>query len=238
MKISALHVTMFIAILAVGSSPADAYDPDQLQDFCVAVNDSKAAVFVNGKICKDPKTVTSDDFFISGFNKPGNTSNPFGSKVTHAFVADLPGLNTLGVSLVRIDFAPNGVNPPHEHPRASEILVVLEGTLYAGFITTNPPNPNDKNKLFAKILKPGDVFVFPKGLIHFQYNVGETSAVAIAGFNSQNPGIMTIPKAVFGSEPSVRADVLAKSFQVSEKLVEYLQSLPWMGNNVLDMDRI
>ncbi|KAK4393699.1 Germin-like protein subfamily 1 member 7 [Sesamum angolense] len=231
MKISAFHFTLFIAILAVGSSPADAYDPGPLQDFCVAVNDSKAAVFVNGKICKDPKTVTSDDFFISGFNKPGNISNPFGSRVTHAFVDDLPGLNTLGISIVRIDFAPNGVNPPHEHPRASEILVVLEGTLYAGFITTNPRNPNEKNKLFSKILQPGDVFVFPKGLIHFQYNIGTTSAVAIASLNSQNPGIMTIPKAVFGSEPPVRADVLVKSFDVDEKLVEYLQSLPWKGNN-------
>ncbi|KAL2241322.1 germin-like protein subfamily 1 member 13 [Sesamum indicum] len=231
MEISAFHFVLSMAILVVGSSPADAYDPDPLQDFCVAVNDSKAAVFVNGKICKDPKTVTSDDFFISGLNKPGNTSNPFGSRVTHAFVDDLPGLNTLGISIVRIDFAPNGVNPPHEHPRASEILVVLKGKLYAGFITTNPPNPNHKNKLFAKILKPGDAFVFPKGLIHFQYNVGKTSAVAIASLNSQNPGIMTIPKAVFGSEPPVRADVLVKSFQVREKLVEYLQSLPWTGNN-------
>ncbi|KAK4416598.1 Germin-like protein subfamily 1 member 18 [Sesamum alatum] len=231
MKISAFHFTSFIAVLAVVSSPAYAYDPDPLQDFCVAVNDSKAAVFVNGKICRDPKTVTSDDFFICGFNKPGNTSNPFGSRVTHAFVDDLPGLNTLGISMVRIDIEPNGVNPAHEHPRASEILVVLEGTLYVGFITTNPPNPNDKNKLFAKILHPGDVFVFPKGLIHFQYNIGKTSAVAIASLNSQNPGIMTLSKAVFGSEPPVRPDVLTKSFQVDEEVVEDLQSLPWMGNN-------
>ncbi|GLT55214.1 hypothetical protein SLA2020_283570 [Shorea laevis] len=39
------------------------------------------------------------------------------------------GLNTLGISLARIDFAPYGLNPPHIHPRATEILVVLEGTL-------------------------------------------------------------------------------------------------------------
>ncbi|KAI3445154.1 hypothetical protein Pfo_001819 [Paulownia fortunei] len=231
MKMSAIHFMLFIAILAVVSLLADAYDPDPLQDFCVAVNDSKAAVFVNGKICKDPKTVTADDFLFSGLNKPGNITSPLGSRLTLVFVDQLAGLNTLGISMVRIDYALNGLNPPHEHPHASEILVVLEGTLYAGFITSNPINPNENNQLFAKILHPGDVFVFPKGLIHFQYNVGKTSAVAIASLSSQNPGVVTLGKAVFGSESPVYPDVLAKAFQLDRKVVKKLQSLPWMGND-------
>ncbi|KAL3534165.1 hypothetical protein ACH5RR_002626, partial [Cinchona calisaya] len=81
---------------------------------------------VNGLECKDPKQVTADDFFFSGLQKPGNTSNPFGSKVTPVFATQLPGLNTLGISIVRIDYAPWGINPPHTHPRATEILTVLE----------------------------------------------------------------------------------------------------------------
>ncbi|KAI3451663.1 hypothetical protein Pfo_008328 [Paulownia fortunei] len=231
MKMSAIHFMLFIAILAVVSLLADAYDPDPLQDFCVAVNDSKSAVFVNGKICKDPKTVTADDFLFSGLNKPGNITSPLGSKLNLVFVDQLAALNTLGISMVRIDYALNGLNPPHEHPHASEILVVLEGTLYAGFITSNPINPNENNQLFTKILHPGDVFVFPKGLIHFQYNVGKTSAVAIASLSSQNPGVVTLGKAVFGSEPPVYPDVLAKAFQLDRKVVKKLQSLPWMGND-------
>ncbi|KAI3451661.1 hypothetical protein Pfo_008326 [Paulownia fortunei] len=163
MKMSAIHFMLFIAILAVVSLLADAYDPDPLQDFCVAVNDSKSAVFVNGKICKDPKTVTADDFLFSGLNKPGNITSPLGSKLNLVFVDQLAALNTLGISMVRIDYALNGLNPPHEHPHASEILVVLEGTLYAGFITSNPINPNENNQLFTKILHPGDVFCVPEG---------------------------------------------------------------------------
>ncbi|KAL7141834.1 hypothetical protein ABFS83_08G080400 [Erythranthe nasuta] len=219
-------------VAAVFYLHADAYDPDPLQDFCVAVNDSNAAVFVNGRICKDPETVTADDFFHSGrLNRPGNITSPFGTKVTMVFINQLPGVNTLGVATARIDFAPGGVNPPHLHPRASEILVVLKGTLYAGFVTSNPSNPIDKNRLFAKILKPGDVFVFPKGLIHFQYNIGKSSAVALVGFNSQNPGVVTVSKAVFGSDPPVEPDALAKGFQLDVEVVRYLQSLPWTGNN-------
>uniref|UniRef100_A0A2N9ELC0 Cupin type-1 domain-containing protein n=1 Tax=Fagus sylvatica TaxID=28930 RepID=A0A2N9ELC0_FAGSY len=105
---------------------ASAFDPSPLQDFCVAINDSSSAVFVNGKFCKDPNLATADDFFLSGIDIPRSTSNPLGSNVTRITVDQIPGLNTLGISLARIDFAPYGVNPPHTHPRATEVLVVLE----------------------------------------------------------------------------------------------------------------
>ncbi|KAG8383938.1 hypothetical protein BUALT_Bualt04G0066000 [Buddleja alternifolia] len=216
------------AILIASFAPfAYASDPSPLQDFCVAVNDSVATVFVNGKICKNPNMVVANDFFYSGLNKPGNTSNPLGSRVTPVNVNQIPGLNTLGVSLVRIDYAPYGLNPPHTHPRATEVLVVLEGTLYVGFVTSNPADPNQKNKLFTKYLYPGDVFVFPQGLIHFQFNVGHTNVVAFAGLSSQNPGVITIANAVFGSDPPINQDVLTKAFQVEKNVIDYLQAQFW-----------
>jgi len=36
------------------------------------------------------------------------------------------------VSLSRIDYAPGGLNPPHTHPRATELVFVLYGTLDVG----------------------------------------------------------------------------------------------------------
>ncbi|PIN14965.1 hypothetical protein CDL12_12390 [Handroanthus impetiginosus] len=221
---------LFMAIMAVICSIGSASDPDPLQDFCVAVDDSSAAVLVNGKICKDPKIVTPNDFSVSGLNQVGNISSPVGSEITQVFVDRLPGLNTLGISLSRIDYAPYGLNPPHVHPRASEIFVVMEGTLYVGFLTSSPQNPNMRYELFAKILHPGDVYVYPRGLIHFQYNVGKGNAVAFAGFNSQNPGLITLANALFGSEPPLPSDVLAKAFQLDEEIVKYLQSVPWIQN--------
>ena len=130
------------------------------------------------------------------------------------------GLNTLGISIVQIDYAPYGQNPPHTHPRATEILVVLEGTLYVGFVTSNP-----ENRFFSKVLNKGDVFVFPIGLIHFQFNVGKTNAVAFAALSSQNPGVITIADAVFGSNPPINPDVLAKAFALDQKVVENLQKV-------------
>ena len=82
--------------------------------------------------------------------------------------------------MVRIDFEPYDINPPHTHPRATEILTVLEGKLGVGFVTSNA----DGNRLIYRVLKKGDVFVFPIGLIHFQINIGHSKVVAIAALSS------------------------------------------------------
>ncbi|XP_052878303.1 germin-like protein subfamily 1 member 20 [Gossypium arboreum] len=164
------------ALLALASIlGTSAYDPSPLQDTCVAINDPKTGIFVNGKFCKDPKFVTADDFFFSGLNIPRDPSNPVGSVVTPVNVDQIPGLNTMGISLVRI--------------------------------------------------------VFPIGLIHFQQNVGKTNAVAFASLSSQNPGVITIPKAVFGSNPPINPDVLTRAFQLDNNVVKYLQSrFGWKNN--------
>ncbi|KAM7269862.1 hypothetical protein ACFE04_025359 [Oxalis oulophora] len=168
-----------------------AHDPSPLQDFCVATNDAKNGVIVNGKLCKDPNIVTPEDFFFSGLDKAGNISYPPGSKVTLLNVEAIPGLNTLGVAMARVDYAPKGQNPPHTHPRATEIMTVLQGTLKVGFITSAP-----SYKHFTKILNKGDVFVFPEGLVHYQVNIGKKPSVVIVGYSSQNPGLIVINKAI------------------------------------------
>ncbi|XP_030446186.1 germin-like protein subfamily 1 member 17 [Syzygium oleosum] len=213
--------------LAMASSCAFASDPSPLQDFCVAVDNPNSAVFVNGMFCKDPKLATADDFSFTKFRYPRNTTNPLGSKVTTAFVDQFPGLNTLGIAMARLDFAPYGLNPPHIHPRGTEMLAVVEGTLLVGFVTSNQLN----NTLFSKVLTKGDVFVFPQGLIHFQLNIGQTNALAFAFLSSQNPGLITIANSVFGSKPPINVDVLTKAFQVDSKLINYLQAQNWFDNH-------
>lgn len=174
---------------------------------------------VNGLVCKNPMLVGADDFYFSGLHIAGTTTNPVGSNVTAVTVAQLQGLNTLGISMARIDYAPWGINPPHTHPRASEILTVLEGSLLVGFVTSNP-----ENRLITKVLQKGDAFVFPVGLIHFQQNVGNYNAVAVAALSSQNPGVIPIAKSVFGSTPAIDSDVLAKAFQVDKSVVDQMKS--------------
>ncbi|KAB2015688.1 hypothetical protein ES319_D08G042800v1 [Gossypium barbadense] len=181
-----------------------ASDPDLLQDLCVA--NKAAGIKVNGFPCKDEANVTEADFFYSGLANPGVINNSVGSVATGANVEKISGLNTLGVSLARIDYAP-----------ATEIIFVLDGELDVGFITTS-------NKLISKSVKKGDIFVFPRGLVHFQKNNGDKSASVIAGFNSQLPGTQSIAATLFTSTPAVPDNVLTKTFQIGTKEVDKIKN--------------
>jgi Cupin len=80
-----------------------------------------------------------------------------------------------------------------------------------------------------QVLQKGDVFVFPEGLIHFQFNNVMAPAVALSGLSSQNPGVITIANAVFGAKPPISDEILAKAFMLDKKTVDWLQSQFW-GN--------
>ncbi|KAL6552312.1 hypothetical protein OROHE_007676 [Orobanche hederae] len=203
--------SVIMTMLLLISSRVSA-DPDMLQDICVA--DLTSAVKVNGYPCKS--NATADDFFFNGIAKPGATNNSMGSLVTGANVQKIPGLNTLGVSLARIDYAPDGLNPPHTHPRATEVVFVLEGELDVGFITT-------ANVLFAKTIRKGDVFAFPKGLVHYQKNNGKSPAAVISAFDSQLPGTQSIAATLFAASPEVPDNVLTKALQVGNKEVQKIK---------------
>ncbi|XP_015087058.1 germin-like protein subfamily 1 member 13 [Solanum pennellii] len=221
-----MRMWWFITILAITAFicnfPAYAYDNNPLQDICVAVNDSQASVFMNGKMCKDPKLATANDFYFSGLNVSGNEVPGFGISAKIVGVNNMPGLNTLGISLGRADLEPQRIVPLHTHPRATEMITILEGTVYAGFLLPDPAN-FFKSRLFSKILNPGDVFVFPIGLIHFQYNMGNKKATCLFYFNSQNPGLLLIPNSIFASKPPVPDDVLAKGFQLNKTQIAQLR---------------
>jgi len=208
-----LHLSVVCAVLFALAAPSLAGDPDMLQDVCVA--DMESTVKLNGFPCK--ADIKADDFFFAGLKNAGNTNNAVGSNVTAANVLTFPGVNTLGVSMARIDYAPGGQNPPHTHPRATEIIFVTQGTLEVGFITT-------ANKLFTKILNVGDVFVFPRGLVHFQQNRGYGPASVIAGFNSQLQGTQVIANSLFAAAPPVPTDVLAKAFRVGNDDIDAVKA--------------
>ncbi|PKI52474.1 hypothetical protein CRG98_027136 [Punica granatum] len=101
-------------------------------------------------------------------------------------------------------------------------LTVADDFLFRGI--NIPRSTNNNVRLITKVLKPGDVFVFPFAMIHFQLNIGKTAAVAISSLSSQNPGVITIANAVFGSNPPINVDVLTKAFQVDKKVINDLQS--------------
>ncbi|XP_047164768.1 auxin-binding protein ABP19a-like [Vigna umbellata] len=160
-------------------------------DFCVA--DYTAPNGPAGYSCKKPAHVTVNDFVYSGLGIAGNTSNIIKAAVTPAFDAQFPGVNGLGISVARLDLAADGVIPLHTHPGASELLVVVEGQICAGFVDSG-------NNVYLKTLEKGDIMVFPQGLLHFQINSGNSQALAFVSFGSANPGLQILDFALFKSD--------------------------------------
>jgi quercetin dioxygenase-like cupin family protein len=190
-------------------------DPTPLQDFCVA--DLTSATAVDGFTCKPPATVVDDDFFSAAIVSPPSTTNPFGANTTRATVSAFPGLNTLGLSIARIDLAPGGLNPPHSHPRGSELVLVLKGEVMVGFTSA-------ANRLYSKVVKENELFVVPRGLQHFQLNVGAGDAVFVAMFDAQSPGLVVPTFSLFATKPAVPMEVLAKTFLIGEDEVDVIKS--------------
>ncbi|KAF8378346.1 hypothetical protein HHK36_029685 [Tetracentron sinense] len=204
--ISSLFNLLILVLLLGFTKP----DPDSLQDFCIADTAITQSFFLNGVPCINPRLALSSHFVTSVLARAGNTgANPFGFNVTLTNTRNLPGLNTQGLTMGRIDIATNGLVPPHSHPRASEVTILIRGTLLVGFIDTS-------NRLFSQQLRPGDSFVFPKGMIHFLFNLDSSSpALAISGLSSQNPGTQISALATFASKLPLPDDVVKKAFQIS-----------------------
>ncbi|KAL5207098.1 hypothetical protein ABZP36_031533 [Zizania latifolia] len=207
-----------IFLLAVLLPAAAMGDPDTVQDFCVP-DAGKGRPVELGLLpsypCRNPANLTAGDFVFSGVRAAGNFSPDTGFAGVSVTPVQFPGLHTLGVSFARADLsAAGGVNPPHYHPRATETALVLAGRVYAGFVDSG-------GRLFAKVLEKGEVMVFPRGMVHFQLNVGDTPATVYGTFNSENPGIVRIPATVFGS--GIRVAVLERAFGLTPEEIRRLE---------------
>ncbi|KAL5062653.1 hypothetical protein RYX36_024390 [Vicia faba] len=154
----------------------------------------------SGYPCKSETNVTSNDFASSSLNV-----------LNTAFVKDIPGLNGLGISAAKIDIDINGTVPMHIHPDASELIIVSQGQITAGFIT--PTN------LYEKNLKADDVFVFPTGLLHFIVNTGSRNAIVYAVYGSENPSIQLLFDLLFKNNlptPIIEKTTLLDASQIKK----------------------
>ncbi|KAE8793551.1 Germin-like protein 8-14 [Hordeum vulgare] len=190
--------------------------PAQLaKEFCVA--DLASSDTPAGYPCKPQAAVTADDFYYRGLGTTGPAINPFKISLSSAFVTNFPGVNGLGISAARVDFAVGGVVPLHWHPAATELIFVLEGTLSCGFISAT------SNRVYTKTLYKGDLMVLPQGQQHFQYNLGNTTAAALSTYSSHNPVVQTLDFALFAN--NLPSEVVNKVTLLDELEVRKLKAL-------------
>ncbi|XVE96401.1 hypothetical protein REPUB_Repub02eG0218500 [Reevesia pubescens] len=129
--------------------------------------------------------------------------------------AEFPALSGQGVSYAVLQFPPGSLNHVHSHPHAAELLFLLIGSLEVGFVGA-------ENVLHIQTLQAGDLFIFPKGVVHYQCNYGQDSAFAISAFGSANAGTITSPGSVFST--NIRDDIIAMSFRLDVSTVQKMKA--------------
>ncbi|KAK7261752.1 hypothetical protein RIF29_28071 [Crotalaria pallida] len=172
-------------------------DPKQvkkLKDFCIA--DLKGAESPAGYPCKPSKIVTVDDFVFSTSAK--GTPNAFNFSITPAFVDQFPALNGLGISIASVEIEKGGELPLHTHPDATEVVILENGNVTAGFISSITSTTD--NKVYVKTLTTKEnIIVLPKGLLHFIINNGKEKAALTLIFTSVRPSVQILDLALFGN---------------------------------------
>ncbi|KAG6544431.1 hypothetical protein Mapa_014069 [Marchantia paleacea] len=194
----------FIFIVAVvqaiiGASPVISSDPSLTTDFGINVTSGEQLTFREWRDLAE---------------------QPFGVfQVNFAFISQFPAVKGMGIGGGVAKFGPFSMNSLHTHPRASEFFILLSGELDVGILDT-------KNQLYTFTLKPFDACIFPMGLLHFQINRNRSgTATAFAAFNSENAGRLSIPPALFNSQPFIDNEVLAKAFNLSETTLDTLKTM-------------
>ena len=183
-------------------------DPDIISDFIVPAN--VIAIDANFFTFTGMRTLV----------RSGPPTNTTAFMAWKASMAEFPALNGQSISydvLYRLYFPAGSINPPHTRVHATGLLFLLQGTLQVGLIDTT-------NKLYTQTLQADDMFVFPKGLVQYQYINPDvqTPAIAIAAFGSSNPGSVSVPKALFNTD--IDDIVLAKSFRTDVATIQALKA--------------
>ncbi|KAF5192946.1 Germin-like protein 9-3 [Thalictrum thalictroides] len=194
-------IVLLVVLFGAIAQMAIAGDPNILSDFMV------------------PSNVTAVDanfFTFTGMRVLVGADPPPAFKVLKASLAELPSLNGQSVSYAVLQFPAGAVNPPHTHPRSAELLFLLQGSLEVGFVDTT-------NKLYTQTLQEGDMFVFPKGLVHYQYNAdAKDSAMAVSSFGSANAGTVSVPNTVFTT--GIDETILAMSFKTDVATIQAIKA--------------
>jgi oxalate decarboxylase/phosphoglucose isomerase-like protein (cupin superfamily) len=119
-------------------------------------------------------------------------SNGLGGTIRALSVSTLPSLEGQGIAYTLFEIEPCGINLPHVHPRATEMIYVDQGeNLRTAFVEENG------GRLITNDITRGQVTFFPQGLVHYQQNLGCSPVVFLSALNSEDPGVLSVASQTF-----------------------------------------
>lgn len=169
---------------ATASSPTTCATPLTLPDQSVF----ESLVLARSAVDRD-NLLNNDDTVFAFVNPCRNTPDLGGTigdggKLVRADHSTFPALVGSGGSIIMGFLNPCGFNTPHVHPRAGELIVVVEGRLFTSVTAENRALHRNHT------LNQYEMTVFPQGAIHTNFNPDCTPAVFVAAFPDEDVSIL------------------------------------------------
>jgi len=172
----------------------------------------------------DRLNILNDSNFVFNFLNPAHhTVSGAGGSIVEAFSGNFPAVIGENMAMALGFMGPCSINTPHTHPRASEIQLVLNGSLESGFLVENGA------RFVMNTVPALSASVFPRGAIHFQANLGCEPIIFAAAFNNEDPGISQVAQRFFGLNPEAVGAALGG---LGVQQIEALNAL--IPNNIAD----
>lgn len=148
----------------------------------------------------DRINVLSDEDLVFSFSDPSTAVGSVTGAGGHAVLGisgNFPAVVGNSISMIVGHLAPCGMNTPHTHPRAAEIIYSVNSSLVSGFIMEDGAPYREVN------ISAGSATVYPMGAVHFQMNPTCETALFVSGLNSEDPGAQEAAQRFFGLPPSI-----------------------------------
>ncbi|KZV68938.1 RmlC-like cupin [Peniophora sp. CONT] len=148
----------------------------------------------------DRINVLSDEDLVFSFSNPSTAVGTVTGAGGHAVLGisgNFPAVVGNSISMIVGHLAPCGMNTPHTHPRAAEIIYSVNSSLVSGFIMEDGAPYRQVN------ISAGSATVYPMGAVHFQMNPTCEPALFVSGLNNEDPGAQEAAQRFFGLPPSI-----------------------------------
>ncbi|CAM9823047.1 unnamed protein product [Ectocarpus sp. 4 AP-2014] len=197
--------------------------------FCSAAGLVVAAGFMSSTVqasgvvtAQQQITLFNPEDFVFTLGGPESDAPVDGFQIRAATLGQIPALDGQGIAMALVNLDACTINLPHIHPRATEMLYVINGEhLRVAFVEENGGEGAVVNDL-----SQGDVSFFPQGLIHYEQNLGCEPVTFLAALNNDDPGAVTITTRFFELPSEAIQASLNFEDPALQKLIESLPEAP------------
>ncbi len=155
----------------------------------------------------------ASDFVFDLTKGPSVTLGP-GGTTRLAILDTFPALESGGISMLLTNLDPCAINLPHVHPRATELLFVLKGSMKTTFVEENG------GRTIVNVVNASQTTVFPRGLIHEEHNIDCEPAAFISAFSNEDPGAQFVANSLF----TIPQEAISASLNVENFTIDSLRN--------------